>query len=120
MMYSTLLLAVLASGCLALASSRSAGEARIDVERSDVYTVHALFDGTGPEALTYRIEILREGASGQSRTSQSGAFESAAGRTDTLSTSQVNVSPGDRFEARLVVSRGNAVLDSVTVTERVR
>ncbi len=96
------------------------GQARIAIERGESYHVSALFDGGGAEALTYRLEIVRVGAAGRSRSMQGGAFESAPGRTDTLSTVQVSAAPGDRFEARLTVSRGDAVVSETHVDETVQ
>ncbi len=104
-----------ASGGLA-----SDGQARIAVERGDTYSVSALFDGDASEALTYRLEVIREGTAGRSRSAQGGAFESAAGRTDTLSTVRVSAAPGDRFEAHLLVSRGDVTISETRVDETVQ
>lgn len=118
-----LLAAVVAGGCMAVAPAgapASEGQARITVERGDTYSVSALFDGDASEALTYRLEVVREGTAGRSKSAQGGAFESAAGRTDTLSTVRVSAGPGDRFEAHLVVSRGDIVVSETHIEETVQ
>src|SRR5690606_11513934 len=92
------------------------GGARIEVDRQpDRYHVTALYDGPVSEGLTYRLEVLREGASGRSRSSQGGAV-----RDDTLSTLTVNTAPGDRVTARLTVHDGAAVTAEAEVDETVR
>ncbi|HEX8299445.1 MAG TPA: curli-like amyloid fiber formation chaperone CsgH [Rubricoccaceae bacterium] len=121
---SLLLAAAVAGGCVAVApdsSPRSSGgEARIQIDRGDVFLVRALFDGTSTDSLSYRLEVLRDGAAGRSQSAQGGAFESAPGRTDTLSTVRINTAPGDRFEARLVVSRGAEIVSESVVQEAVQ
>ena len=96
------------------------GEARIAVDRGDAYDVRALFDGTATEALQYRLEVVREGTAGRSSSTQGGAFETAAGRTDTLSTVRVSAAPGDTFRAHLVVTRDGVTVGEATVVEVVQ
>ena len=111
------------AGCAAVAPTpprASDGQARLAIERGETYAVSALFDGAAAGELTYRLEVVRVGAAGRSQSSQGGAFEAAAGRTDTLSTVRVSAAPGDRFEARLVVRRGDEVVDEAHVEETVR
>ena len=118
-----LALAALACGCVAATVTRTGGpdgQARIEVDRGETYVVRALFDGVATEALTYRLEALREGAAGRSQSSQGGAFEAAAGRADTLSTLRVSALPGDHFHARLVVSRDGEPVSESVVEETVR
>ncbi len=123
MMQLLLLAAAVTAGCMAAAPAStpaSDGQARIAIDRGDTYRVSALFDGDAAEALTYRLEVVREGAAGRSTSAQGGAFEAAAGRTDTLSTVQVSAAQGDRFEAHLVVRRGDTVVSETHIQETVR
>ena len=115
------LASAVACGCIATAPAAAPeGSARIGIERGDVYLVHALFDGAADGALTYQLEVPRTGPAGSSQSAQSGLFESAEGRPDTLSTVQVSAVAGDRFEARLVVSRDGKTVSEAVVGETVR
>ena len=119
-----LLATVVTYGCIAVTPAESptppAGEARIDLERGDTYTVRALFDGAATDSLTYRLNVVRTGTAGRSQSAQSGAFEAAAGRTDTLSTVRISAVQGDRVEIRLLVQRGEETLSEAVVEETVR
>lgn len=118
-----LLAALVASGGLAAAAAAPvgpSGQARIDVDRGETYFVRALFNGATDEALAYRLVVVREGAGGRSSTSQGGAFRSAAGRVDTLSSVRVSAAPGDTFRATLVVTRGAEPVSETSVDETVR
>ena len=125
-MTATLLIfaALAASGGLAAAPAAEApaapgGQARIDVDRGETYLVRALFDGAADEALAYRLVVVREGAGGRSSTSQGGAFRSAAGRVDTLSSVRVSAAPGDTFRVTLVVTRGAEPVSETSLDETV-
>ena len=115
--------ALVAAGCLigvpAIPAGPS-GQARIGLDRGEVYVVHALFDGASDDALRYRLDVVREGRSGRSSSLQSGAFQSAAGQTDTLSSVRVSAAPGDTFRATLVVTRGETTVSETSVEETVR
>jgi hypothetical protein len=118
-MFPTVFSALLLAGCIGLAASPSGGtpdaEARIDVDRQDgQYHFTALYTGPLTDGLTYQLEVVREGASGRSRSSQGGAV-----RGDTLSTSVVNVTPGDRVTARLTLREGQTVTAEDVVDETV-
>ena len=115
--------ALVAFGCLAgvpAAPAAPGGQARIDLDRGEVYVVHGLFDGAADDALRYRLDVVREGRAGRSISSQSGAFRSAAGQTDTLSSVRVSAAPGDTFRATLVVTRGETTVSETSVEETVR
>lgn len=103
------LLAVLAlAGCALSAPSAPPpqSDARIEVDRQpDRYELTGVYDGPVTDGLTYRLEVTREGQSGRSRSAQSGEV-----RGDTLSTSSVNVSAGDRITAQLTVLEGDRVI----------
>ena len=118
-----LLATAVACGCATIGSDGTPGgpgQARLDIDRGETTSVRALFDGVSTEALTYRLEVFREGPAGRSQSTQGGAFESAAGRTDTLSTVQVSATPGDRFEARLTVQREGVTVSETHIEETVR
>ena len=119
---SLLLAAAVACGCAAGAPGAAPprGQARISIERGEVFLVRALFDGASADSLSYRLEVIREGVAGRSKSVQGGTFVSAAGRTDTLSTVRVSAAPGDRFEARLVVLQGAETIGESVVEESVR
>ena len=124
-MHLALLGALIAGGCMAAAPARlpapPGGEARLDVDRGDgAYTVRALFDGTSGDSLSYRFRAVRTGPAGRSQTTQSGAFEAAAGRTDTLSTVRTSATPGDRIEMHLAVLHGDVTTSEAVVDETVR
>ncbi|MEO0558984.1 MAG: curli-like amyloid fiber formation chaperone CsgH [Bacteroidota bacterium] len=97
-----LLTLLLLAGCALNATPPepvSPSSARIEVDRQpDRYELTGVYTGPVTEDLTYRLEVTREGQSGRSRSSQGGAVLS-----DTLSTSTVNVSDGDRVTARLTI-----------------
>jgi hypothetical protein len=65
------------------------------------------------DTLTYALDVRRTGEAGTSQSTQSGRFETAPGRTDTLSTVRINVQPGDRAELHLTIRRGEALVDEV-------
>ncbi len=112
-----------AFGCASTDSAfrnTTSGEARIEIERGSTTVVRALFDGASSEALTYRLEVVREGTAGRSQSAQGGEFESAADRTDTLSTVRVSAVTGDRFKARLVVRRGDDAISETRLDETVQ
>ena len=93
----------------------SAG-ARLLVERQDERVrVQGAFtnDGIGPDTLTYELDVRRTGEAGTSQSTQSGRFETAPGQTDTLSTVQVNVQPGDQMDAHLTIRRDGTLIDEV-------
>ena len=122
-MFSLLLTAAVACGCaVALTASGpdAPGQARIDIVRGETTAVTALFDGATAETLTYRLEVVREGSGGRSHSTQGGAFDSAPGRADTLSTVRVSTVPGDHFEARLTVQRGDVTVSEDYIEETVR
>jgi len=96
-------------------SPRDGAGAMIQTERmGDRLRVRGVFvnDGVGAETLRYELSVRRTGAAGTSRSSQSGTFETAPGRTDTLSTTQVNVQPGDEIDLKLIVRRQTTQIDS--------
>lgn len=112
--------ALVAAGCLAGVPADPSGQARIGLDRGEVYVVQALFDGASDDALHYRLDVVREGRSGRSSSSQGGAFRSVAGQTDTLSSVRVSAAPGDTFRATLVVTRGETTVSETSVEETVR
>ena len=111
------LAALALAGCVGLAATPPAdapdGEARIRVDRPPGrYEFTAVYDGPHRDGLTYELAVVREGAAGRSRSSQGGAV-----RSDALSTSVVNVAPGDRVTARLTVNDGERIVAEDDVTE---
>jgi hypothetical protein len=98
-----------------IAGNDSTG-ARLLVERQgEMVRVQGAFtnDGTGTDTLTYAFEVRRTGDAGTSQSTQSGRFETAPGRTDTLSTVRVNVQPGDRMDVHLMIRRDETPIDEV-------
>jgi hypothetical protein len=90
--------------------------ARLLVERQgERVRVQGAFtnDGTGKGMLTYELDVRRTGDTGTSQSTQSGQFETAPGQTDTLSTVQVNVQPGDRMALHLTIRRDGTLIDEV-------
>lgn len=90
--------------------------ARLLVERQgERVRVQGAFtnDGTETDTLTYALDVRRTGEAGTSQSTQSGPFKTAPGQTDTLSTVQVNVQPGDRMELHLVVRQDEHLVDEV-------
>ena len=90
--------------------------ARLLVERQgEMLRVQGAFvnDSTGTGTLAYELDVQRTGDAGTSQSTQSGRFETAPGQTDTLSTVQVNVQPGDEATVHLVIRRDETVVDEV-------
>lgn len=69
-------------------------------------------------ALQYRFTVERTGGS-TSRSRQGGTFTPAPGRVTPLSTSRLNVQPGDRLRLHLIVRRHDEVVAEVTRTETI-
>lgn len=72
---------------------------------NDTVHIQGVFENTEELSgtLTYALDVVREGASGTSSSAQSGSFETDPGQVDSLSTSRVNVSEGDRLEVDLTI-----------------
>ncbi|MEM1115458.1 MAG: curli-like amyloid fiber formation chaperone CsgH [Bacteroidota bacterium] len=105
------LLAVLA----AFAPEAASGDARLVVERSPgEVRVTGVYDGPARDGLTYRLTVEKEGASGRSRSAQSGAV-----RGDTLSTSAVAVAPGDRLVVELRIEEGARLVAADALDTRI-
>lgn len=66
-------------------------------------------------ALTYSLEVTRGGRS-RSTNRQSGRFTTSPGQTDTLSTTRVNVRPGDEVSIHLTVSDASGLIDEVRLS----
>ena len=109
-----LLALVALTGCALGAAAPPPGDAaRIDVTRhADRYDLVGVYTGPVSDGLAYSLEVMREGSGGRSRSSQGGAV-----RGDTLSSSSVNVAPGDRVEATLVVRDGDEVVAEARIDE---
>lgn len=89
-----------------LAQAEPAPAARIAVERDgDRFRFTALYSPPPAPGLTYRFDVEKAGPAGRSSSTQGGAVVD-----DTLSTSVVNASPGDRLSARLTVHDGDRVV----------
>ena len=118
--------AVLAAGLPVglLAQNASPESAPPDSSRAEVFLDEtsgavvirgAFVNEEGPSgALAYRLVVEKRGQSGTSKNRQGGRFETAPGRTDTLSTVRLGVGPGDRVEVRLTVldAEAEAVAES--------
>ena len=107
-------------------SADSVGARLLIDETATGRRIHGAFTATRAHAmpaddgtLTYELEVRRTGSSGTTQSVQSGAFEPVVGQTDTLSTVEVNVQPGDRLRLRLVVRAGPTAVDSATVERTV-
>ncbi|MGB3545135.1 curli-like amyloid fiber formation chaperone CsgH [Rubrivirga sp.] len=94
---------LLVAGALLTLSGGSTPTARLDVTPGPSYRVAVVVESAQPISGTYSLVVERVGDAGQSRSSQGGAFDLEGGQSDTLSVSAVNVTPGDRLEARLEV-----------------
>jgi len=94
----------------------------IDLRRDgEMLHVRGLFvNADGPRGvLTYELAVHRAGPSGTSRSTQSGAFDTVPGQTDTLSTVQVNIQPGDSLDLRLRVEHDDHLLDEARIQRTV-
>ena len=96
-------LAVLVA-CAAPDSRPDDAAVRLVVTPGPSYTVAVVAESAQAASGTYTLTVERSGASGTSRSSQSGAFTVSAGGRDTLSVSRVNASPGDALRAELVAT----------------
>lgn len=88
--------------------------AKIDVTRTGtLLRVRALYSREAPPAdtLSYELTVDRSGTTGTTQTTQSGTFTPLSGRTDTLSTVQVNVQSGDRLRLHLAVQNEEGLVD---------
>ena len=68
-----------------------------------------------PGPLTYELDVTRTGSQGSTKSTQSGAFETAPNQRDTLSTSSVNVQDGDTLRIHLQVRYNAATIDEDSV-----
>jgi hypothetical protein len=95
------------AGCVGLAAAPASGpQARVLVDRQPGrYHYTALYEGDVRDGLAYQFEVVREGASGRSKSSQGGAVQG-----DTLSSSAVSVNPGDRVTVRLTVTDAGQIV----------
>lgn len=75
-------------------------------------TVRALFTHHGEEEVmrNYLLEVHRKGAAGSSTSAQSGTFVAMPGAVDTLATSRVSVTEGDRLVVELTVRAGETTV----------
>ncbi len=65
-------------------------------------TGHAL--GLSPGHVEARMTIKKSGASGQTSTTQGGAFDLSAGQDAVVATVGLSIAPGDRLEVDLVLT----------------
>jgi hypothetical protein len=96
--------------------------AQIDLEwEGEALSVWALFTGetTSADSLAYELTVRRCGAAGTTQTAQSGTFAVTPGRTDTLSTVQVNVQSGDQLRLQLVVRAGRQPVDTARIARTI-
>lgn len=117
-----LLLGSAAAGPSGAAVPPDSTGAQIDVERDGTMLhIRGVFanDTTRAGSLSYALAVRRTGSSGTSQTSQSGTFETAPGRTDTLSTVAVNASPGATLRLHLRIQRGGTTIDTARVERTV-
>ena len=117
-----LLLGSAAAGPSGAAAPPDSTGAQIDVERDGAMLhIRGVFvnDTTRAGPLSYALEVRRTGSSGTSQTSQSGTFETAPGRTDTLSAVAVNASPGATLRLHLRIQRGETTIDTAHVERTV-
>ncbi|NBB99317.1 MAG: hypothetical protein GVY15_00425 [Bacteroidetes bacterium] len=80
-------------------------------------TVQALFTHHGEEEVMrdYTLKVHREGAAGSSASTQGGSFTSTPGQVDTLATSRVSVTEGDRLVVELTVRAGETTVATASV-----
>lgn len=89
---------------------------RVEVDLGPSTTVQAFYGGDASDALTYRMVVRREGASGRSESSQSGPV----GASDTLAVSRLRVETGDHLSVHLTLSDGGGVIDSTAWSQTIR
>ena len=91
-------------------------EVLLDREPGAVVIRGAFVNEEGPSgALSYRLVVEKQGQSGTSKNRQGGRFETAPGRTDTLSTVRLGVRPEDRVEVRLAILDGDRAVAEARV-----
>ncbi|WP_143536922.1 curli-like amyloid fiber formation chaperone CsgH [Rubricoccus marinus] len=88
--------------CASTASTPEGAVALGVTETGSGYAFHVL--ARGPAQGAYTLTALKSGASGTSRSVQSGRFDLTGGTTDTLSVSRTNTASGDHVTAELVVT----------------
>lgn len=97
------------------AATEPEGPLRLVVDRDGSrLTIRGLYvqANAEPTELTYELTVDRMGAS-TSRSHQAGAFTPNGVHPDTLSTTRINVEPGDQLSLRLVLRQGQRVVDTV-------
>lgn len=102
---------------LAGLAAPTAGEdaVRLEIDRQPGrYRIAAVYDGAVHDGLEYRLQVVREGSAGRSRTAQSGVV-----RGDTLSAVSVGVAAGDRVVARVTVRGAGGVKSEAVLDETV-
>lgn len=97
-----------------LAPEDSSGAQIVLYRQDEMLRIRGMFvnDTLARGTLTFELEVRRTGDAGTTRSTQSGRFETAPDRTDTLSTVQVNVQAGDRLDLHLDIHRGDTLIDS--------
>lgn len=77
----------------------------------DVLAVQGKFANDGKQAVTLRYELvtIKQGASGNSRSAQSGEFTALPGEEVPLSRTSVNVTNGDTYVIELKILRDGIV-----------
>jgi hypothetical protein len=93
-------LVMLALSLLAAQPERSA---RIATESGEMRSLSAVVSSPDAVSGTYSLTVEKVGTSGTSRSKQGGGFALEAGAVDTVSTSRINLAPGDTLRATLVV-----------------
>lgn len=98
------------------ASNDEEASVHLTVEDSAL-VVRGLYTYHGEEESTrdYMLEVHREGAAGSSASTQGGSFTSTPGHVDTLGTSRVSVSEGDRLIVELTVRAGETTVATASV-----
>jgi hypothetical protein len=69
----------------------------------------------GAAKIEYVVQIERLGRSGKSATKQRGKADVAPGKIAELSTSSVNVGPGDRLAILLTISSGGRIVSTTAL-----
>ncbi len=98
----TLALFALLVGCVSTQTPQDGSVVLKTQQDETTYAFSVL--ARGPAQGSYSLVVSKKGASGTSRSNQSGAFDVAGGAADTLSVSRINAASGDSVTAELVVS----------------
>jgi len=102
----------------ALQSVPDEGAKIVLTPENDTIHIQGLYENTHEltGTLTYALDVVREGAGGTSSYAQSGSFDTEPGQVDSLSTSRINVSEGDRFEMDLTIAHEGDTVAHASIT----